>query len=275
MAGFGLWALVVAVLVMGAVARWLGRRVFVERAVLPDGIPPANFHRDIFAAIWPNAWRMGLVSLGTFMIIQANTLVCSAFLDLKTTASYGISFQLVMLLVGISSIWVQVKMPVINQLRVAGDLAEIARIFAARMRLLILSFAAGALAIIVIAPAVLQAIGSKTNVLPMPLLSTLLLIQFLEMHHSQYGSLVLTENRNPFLRPALISGGLIVVLSAVLTPRLGVWGLLLSSGCVQLAFNNWWPVLRGIRGLGMTTGQFGRLFLTGRVPPPNAAPCRA
>lgn len=266
LAGLRLWALVGAALLMGIATRWLGRLAFVRTASLPGGLPRARFHRAVFDAIWPNAWRTGLVAFGAFMIIQANTLVCSAFLDLAATASYGISLQLVTILVGLASVWVQVKIPHISQLRVTGESAAIARLFACRMRLVILSYAAGAVCIISAAPRVLEAIGSRTQLLPANQLAVLLVIQFLEMHHSLYGALVLTENRNPFLRPALVSGVLIVALSITLTPRLGVWGLLLSAGAVQIAFNNWWPVLRAIRGLGMAPGGFGRLFFTGCLP---------
>jgi len=258
--GYGLWSLVVALFVMGIVVRALGRTVFARVAALPEGIPAPRLHREIFAAIWPNAWRTGLVALGAFLIVQANTLICSAFLGLATTASYGISFQLVSMLVGLSAVWVQVKLPLINQLRVAGSFEEITRLFATRMRLVVASFFAGSLAIFFLAPPVLQLLGSRTELLPPPLLGALLLIQFLEMHHSQYASLVLTENRNPFLRPALLSGVLIVAASVLLAPRLGVWGLLLSAGVVQLCFNNWWPVLRGIRGLKVSPGHYWRAF---------------
>jgi len=93
-------------------------------------------------------------------------------------------------------------------------------------------------------------------------LTALTAIQFLEMHHSLYGQLVLTENRNPFLRPALISGGAIAVLSVLLTPRLGIWGMLLSTGFVQACFNNWWPIGRAIRGLDLTVRGYARYFFS-------------
>jgi O-antigen/teichoic acid export membrane protein len=261
LAGFGLWALVIATVAMGVLARELGRRAFRRAAALPGGIPNPHFFPTIFAALWPNAWRTGLVSLGYFLIVQANTLVCSAFLGLKTTASYGLTFQLVTMLAGLSAVWVQVKLPLINQLRVQSAHAEIACLFARRLRLTVASFAAGAVVIIFAAPVVLAMIGSKTSLLPTAPLAAMLLIQFLEMHHNQYGHLVLSENHNPFLKPALLSGGAVMLLSVALTPRLGVWGLLLSAGTVQAAYSNWWTVLRGIRGLRLTPGTYFTHYL--------------
>ncbi len=248
LAGLGLWALVLAGIGMGWVLRSAGRRFF-RRTALPGRLPGARFHTELFSAIWPNAWRMGLVSLGAFLAVSANTLVCGAFLGLKTTASYGISFQLVSLLGGLSGVWVQVKIPLINQLRLQNQDEEIVRIFVSRMRLFILSYLAGTVAVLFLAPMALQVIGSKTLLLSFWPLALFALIKFLEMHQWLYTQLVLTENWNPFLKPSLISGAATVMLGIVLTPKFGVWGLLISEGVVQACYNNWWCVVRALRGL--------------------------
>jgi len=261
LAGAGIWALVLGVIGMGFLARALGKRTFRKIAVLPGGLPKAKLHRELFSAIWPNAWRMGIVSFGAFLIVQSNTLVCSAFLGLKETASYGISLQLVAMLVNLSNVWVSVKMPLINQLRVQGRSKEIATLFASRLRLTIYSYLTGVFCILFLAPVVLHALGSKTELLPLAPLALLALIQLLEMHHSHYAGLVLSENQNPFLKPALISGIAVVFLSVLLTPRLGVWGMLISTGLVQACYNNWWPVKRAVQGLGMGFSYYLRHHL--------------
>ena len=251
---------------MGLVAQHLGRRLFDKVAALPGGLPATRFDREIFSAIWPNAWRTGLVGIGGFMIVQANTLVCSAFLGLKTTASYGISFQIISILYGLCGVWVAVKMPQINQLRVQGRPDEIVAVFVGRMRLTILSYWAGALCVIFLASPALRLLGSKTTLLPADQLAVLAFIRFLELHHGQYAGLVLSENRNPFLKSALITGVAVVVCSIILTPYFGVWGLLLSTGLIQACYNNWWPVVRALRGLNLNPRRhFVRNFLNPRA----------
>ena len=255
--GFRLWALVISTFVMGVLERVLGRISFNRHAGLPRG----KFDRHILGVLWPNAWRTGAVAAGGFMIIQANTLICSAFLDLPTTASYGLSMQGVTLLVGISSVWVTVKLPIIHQLRARGREHEIAQLFRQRIVLAIASYVVGAIGLIWLAPPLLEMLRARTHLLPTALLLTLVVIQLLEMHHSLYAGLVYSENHNPFLKPAVISGVAIVCLSVFLTPRIGVWGMLLAAGGVQLAFNNWWPVLRAVRGLGDAANGYWRGFL--------------
>ena len=266
LAGWGMWALVLGLLGLGIAAQGLGRHFFKSTAKLSPSLPAAHLYREVFLAIWPNAWRTGLVGIGAFLIVQSNTLVCSAFLGLKTTASYGISSQIIAMLYGLCNVWLSVKMPVINQLRVQRRNDEIVNLFVRRARLTILSYWAGALCVLFLAPPVLRLLGSKTALLPVGQLAVLALIRFLELHHSLYAGLVLSENRNPFLKLAMVTGVVIVVFSVILTPYLGVWGLLLSTGLIQACCNNWWPVLRALRGLNLNPrSYFVRHFLSPRA----------
>lgn len=256
--GWKIWALVVGVIVAYSLERIIARFVFRKLAPLPE----AKFDFTVIAVLWPNAWRSAAVGLGAFMTLQANTLICSAFLDLPTTASYGLSLQAVTLLIGFSSIWVIAKMPVIYHLRAQGLLGQIADLFRQRIVLSLITFFLGAVVLLSLGQKVLQYLNAQTPFLPVALLATLLFIQLLELHHTLYGELVYSENVNPFVRPALLSGLCIVGLSLILTPRFGLWGMLLSAGGVQLCFNNWWPVLRAIRGLGPAAENYWRRFFT-------------
>jgi O-antigen/teichoic acid export membrane protein len=254
LAGLGVWALVLGTIVAGLAERLLGRTVFYRLVPLQ----PGKFEVSVLRVLWPSAWRTAAVGLGAFMIFQANILICSAFLDLRTTASYGLSLQAVTLLAGVSSIWVRVRLPAINQLRAQGMVERIPGIFRRRIVFALLTFSAAAAALLSLGRPLLELLNTRTQLLPTALLATLLLIQMLEMHHSLYGELVYSENFNPFVKPALISGLAIIILSVLLTPRFGVWGMLVASGLVQLCFNNWWPVLRAIRGLGPAGQNYWR-----------------
>jgi O-antigen/teichoic acid export membrane protein len=255
LAGLGIWALVLGTIGAGLAERLIGRIVFYRLISLPSG----KFDSSVLRVLWPTAWRTAAVGLGAFIIFQANILVSSAFLDLRTTASYGMSLQAVTLLAGVSGIWVRVRLPAINQLRAQGMVERIPAIFRPRILFALLSFGVGAAVLLLSGRPLLVLLNARTQLLPTALLATLLLIHLLEMHHSLYGELVYSENVNPFVTSALISGGAIIILSVLLTPRFGVWGMLLASGLVQLCFNNWWPVLRAIRGLGPAGQNYWRL----------------
>jgi len=254
--GLGIWAMVWGSVGMGVIARHQGKVYFLRTVVFPDGMPRAHFHREIFHAIWPNAWRTGMVIIGAYLTVYANTLVCNAFLGLGQTGDYGLSFQLVTILFSLCNVWLGVKLPHINALRQQNRTAEIIELFARRMRLALLSYVAGGLVIIFIAPTAIHFIKSHTALIATGPLAALALFRLLELHHSLYASLIFTENQNPFVKSSLISGVSIVVASVILTPLMGLWGMILSMGVVQLCFNNWWPVLRGLKGLGVKPGAY-------------------
>ena len=258
--GTRLLALVGANLLMGLVMRQAGRWILQKQLAAGGGASGGEYRPELLKTIWPNAWRLALVSLGAFLIVQANTLICSAFLGLKAAASYGLTMQVVMLISGLSTTWVLVKMPLINQLRAQHRNLEIADLFARRVRLSLITYALGALGFLLIGPWFLTWLHSKTHWIPTGPLILLLVTQMLEMHHALYGSLVLSENRNPFLRPALASGVMIVALSCFLTPRIGLYGMILSAAVVQAAFNNWWTVWRGITGLHVEPERYWKHF---------------
>ena len=262
-AGLDIWALALGVIASGFFLRQAGRVSFARLAgsSLSAG---ATLKFGLIRKLWPIAWRTGFVSLGAFLVLSANTLICSYLLDLKITASYGLSLTILTMLATASSTFTQVKLPIANQLRPEGRLSEIADIWIQRTRMSILAYVAGTTLVVFGLNFLLQLVGSHTPPLPRPQLALACLICGLEMHHVLYAGLVISENQNPFVAPALISGLATVALSVILTPRLGVWGLLISQGIVQASFNNWWTVYRAIKGLGLSWSNYWHRYL--RLP---------
>jgi hypothetical protein len=127
--------------------------------------------------------------------------------------------------------------------------------------MVVVSYLLGSLALLIAGPHILYLIGARSTLLGRPALTLLLLVLGLEMHHSLFGALVITENRNPFVIPALVSGVLVALAGWRLAPLYGYWGLLLAQGVVQAAFNNWWTVWRGLRGLEISPPLFFRMVL--------------
>jgi O-antigen/teichoic acid export membrane protein len=264
LAHFGIWSLVIGTVAAGAFIRLAGRISFFRLAGLQvDRQSPVNF--DLIGTLWPTAWRSGLVSLGAFLVISANTLICSAFLNLKQTASYGLSLSLIAIVIAASSTFVQIKLPLVNQLRALNRTNEIMDLWIQRTRVSIAVFIFGALVLLFFGNPALQQIGAKTLLLPKAQLAFALLIFGLEMHHTLYAGLIISENQNPFVAPALISGAATLLLSLLLTPRLGIWGMLLAQGFSQACFNNWWVVYRGVRGLGISWTEYWRHFASSPI----------
>jgi hypothetical protein len=78
----------------------------------------------------------------------------------------------------------------------------------------------------------------------------------LEGHHAIFREITLTSHRNPFAKPVVVAGILIVLLSVILVQWIGLWGLILAPGIVQICFNNWWTVLVGLHSMGNSAAEY-------------------
>jgi O-antigen/teichoic acid export membrane protein len=243
--GFGLPGLALAnlssIIVGRAYAAYSMRPLFSQLVSSP---PRHEKSRDTFKALWPNATRMGLVTLGAFLITRANLMIISAFLGLATTAAYALSLQLLMAVVSIAQLPMQIAAPMMVQMRVHRNILALRRVFITRQAMLLALLIVGLLFIVVAGPWLLALIGSNVQLLPTGILLLLGLVLLLEANHSACALVITTGNEVPFVVPALVSGLAVVVLGTFAAAAgYGVAGVILAQGLVQLAYNNWkWPL---------------------------------
>jgi len=73
-------------------------------------------------------------------------------------------------------------------------------------------------------------------------LLVLIVIFFLEYTHGFSATYLTSKNYIPFVNASIISGMLIIMLNIGFSPIIGLWGIILFQGVVQLSYNNWkWP----------------------------------
>jgi O-antigen/teichoic acid export membrane protein len=255
--GAGLFAPVAGYLVMGALSRAMAQAQFGRLSQAGTYAGSARWSRELLSTLWPTAWRTGIVSLGIYATLNANTLICTAYLGLKATASYGLSLQLALAAISIATGFFSVKIPLIAQLHARGRVSEISRLIFPRLRWFWAVYLTLSLGAVLFGEPILQNVfHSKTSLLSTPLLIGLLAVIGLEGHHAIFRELTLTSHRNPFAMPVIISGILIVILSFILVRWLGLWGLILAPGIVQICFNNWWTVLVGLHSMGNSMADY-------------------
>ncbi len=255
--GSGLWAFVLGYVSMDLSSRLLSRRAFKHFA---GGLPEGHTTENVLKLIWPTAWRTAAVSVGYFLVNASLPLICAATLGLRVTAAFGLSLQVGNLIVVLSSVWVQASVAQLNQLRARGQSREIVVIFARNVRRAVPTFLLLAAGLLAFGGPLLHLLNANTALLDPPALAALMLILLLAMHHSLYATLVITENQNPFVWPALINGVAVCAAAFFLTPRYGVPGLLAAAGFIPALFANWWPVLRGVQGMGVPPRDYWSLF---------------
>lgn len=192
-----------------------------------------------------NTIKLGVVSLGSFMISRSTVLIAGAFLPLITAGEYTFSLQVYMALLAVGNVFITVKIPELSRLVIKKDKEAICGLI---LKVLLFSagiYVSGFFTFYILSDFIIQIIQPKFGFLDDKYLLILGVVFFLELMHSICATIITTTNKVPFVKPAIISGVLIVVSSLLLLKftGLGVFGLIVAQGIVQLMYNNWkWPV---------------------------------
>jgi O-antigen/teichoic acid export membrane protein len=248
---YGLLAIAISFLLSGLSLREISRFYFYRRDGIREELKKVSseFSKNefvkIFSTIWYNAWRLGIVSFGAFLITQANTLVCSSFFGLEMTAKYGLSLQLFGIVGAFSGVVFNSYLPVLNESSLINDSIRAKKIISIAACTSWLSYLIAALIAICFGDFLLNIIGSRSSLLPKSMLIIMSVYLFLEFNHSMFATVITTENQVPFVWASVVSGVAILTISLILAflTHWGILGILLTQGIVQLAYNNWrWPL---------------------------------
>ena len=198
---------------------------------------------ELIKILWPNASKFGIVMIGVFLIWRANVMVAASFLGLSDAAVYGLAIQVFFLLNTISTVPLNVSLPKMNILRSQNNFDRLYVLFNKVLIFQLFVYIISGLCILFLGNFILEYIDSSVRFPKQEILFVMLIIFLLEINHGTCSNFITTGNTIPFVKAAIISGSFIVIFSLIFTPILGIWGLVLSHGIVQLAYNNWkWPL---------------------------------
>lgn len=249
MLGMGIISVAAAYLAYSLLFRQLAMYQFYKYEQIGHRIKPYNKKLEkttaikMFQIIWHNAWRDGLVSFAAYLNSQSTTLLCSAFLTLGVTATYGLSLQLVTAIASVSTVYFSTYQAKIQAAYIEGDMENTGNLFATSLMVYYIVYIIGAVLLCTIGIPVLAVIKSDTT-LDMRILVTLLFYMFLYKNHILCASYIAGTNRIIYMKAFIISGSLMLIFSILLlkyTP-LGIWALILPSFAVEACYDNWkWP----------------------------------
>lgn len=246
-AGLGLLAVALGYLISALLGRWLSWLYFYDaefREKLAQAPIAAMSSAKIFGLMWHNAWRMGLGVIGAFLILRANILLSSSYLGLSTTAAYALTLQVFSVLQSVSTVVFSVQLPKLVQYRIRNQHNALKQAMELGLSWALGLFTFGTLLLLWVGTPLIQWIGGQTELLPGPLLAWIGLMMLLELNHSLAAGVIVSGNKVPFVKPALLSGAFIVLFSwiGLRYGEFGVEWLIGTQFVVQLAYNNWqWP----------------------------------
>lgn len=201
--------------------------------------------KNLFNKLWFNSWRLGVVSLGAYTILQSNILLCSYFFGLEVTASYGLVIQIFAVTSALSMTPYQTYLPEFNQALSFKDFHAAKRIIILSARSSWLIFITISILIVLLLPQLANRFMETNLLISQCMLVFMSIYLFLETNHSMFSGFIASENKIPFMNSAILSGLGVITSSLILInyTNLGIWSLLISPAIVQLIYNNWmWPL---------------------------------
>ncbi|STO32279.1 Polysaccharide biosynthesis protein [Fusobacterium necrogenes] len=242
---YGLLSLTFGNLVSVVITRILSYRAFYTNELKEKLKDKKVIDKNLFEVILYNSKKIGLVSLGAFLILRGNTFIASKYLSLEIVGKYGLTLQIYGILGALSSMVFQTFIPKFSQYRLENNNKSLKELYSFAYLINILIYIFGVFFISLLAPKVLEILGTKTKLLDIRELIFIGIYLCLEVIHSNAAGVIATKNVIPYVKPSICSGIGIIVLSIILIKyfKLGLWGLLLSQFIVQLSYNNWkWPL---------------------------------
>lgn len=243
----GLLGLIIANLVYPFFSRFLIQK-FLSQSIILNKMNFNQIHKieiiEMTKIVWHNSKKLGLVFLGSFLINKVGFLIAGFFLPLEQLASYGLMEQLFGIVISMSGIYFNTNLPAFSNFVIRNEFDLSLDLFVESLIVFYFLFFAGTISIFLIAPFLLELIGSNVKIPNYFILSLYSFIILLEQNHSLFATFITTKNKVPFLIPSLLSGILISIGISIwfLLINRTILGLIIVPGIIQIIYNNWkWP----------------------------------
>lgn len=245
--GVGLIGVCVANLLSSCINLMLSYHFFYDKGIslkLSAESSSSKERKELFSVIWYNAKKLGINFVGAYAILKFGMFLAGLYLTMKEISSYGLMLQLGGVIAGISTTFMTAYIPNLSSLKVNSNKDMLIRTFAWSMNIYYILFILGSFLLILFGPFALRIIGSHAELPSQNIVLMFLIVTLLENNHSLFATFITIGNEVPFVKAALLSGVIICIgdLIVLQFTSLGIWGLVVVQGIVQLAFNNWyWP----------------------------------
>lgn len=244
--GWGLMSIVLANFISPFIQLYYSYRKFYNEELknnLPKDISKEEI-RETLKIIWYNAKRLGIVFVGAYIINKLGVFIVGLYLTLDVVGSYGLLTQLGSVLVTSSSVLFVSNMPKFSNYQIKHDKEGLRDLVSSTILMYWLCMVTGSIVLLIWGNDILRLIGSNTSLPSGAICLAYLIVIALENNHSNFSSIIAASNKIPFVKASLISGMFIVLFSflSLEFTSLGLLGVILAQGLVQLVYNNWkWP----------------------------------
>ena len=247
LSGFGLISLVAGQFLGDFITRTVSYFFFYDKNLKAElAAAVASAPKEIMKIMQPNAVRIGLTTLGSFLLLKSIIPIASLYLPLATIGSYGATKMIVDLIMSIGGIWFATFYPKITSHRVNDGSDHLKRMYIKGKLSLFFVFIVCGTGLVLFGADILTLIKSQTDLLPSAMIIVMLIIAFLEANHAMSGQMLLTKNEVPFFKAAILSGmaAFCLLYLGLEFTNWGTWIMIFAPGIAQVVYQNWkWPLV--------------------------------
>lgn len=245
--GYGLLGVVVSNFISPFLTRYLSYYYFFTtemKQTLSQYKVTLSEKKELFLTLWHNAKKLGITTISGYLSYGASMFLAGIYLSLNEVASYGLMMQLVSLIGGVAGVMFTIYQPRFASLRVAKNNESFRKEVAYTMCTFYILYFVGSILLIFLAPYAIQLIGSDTVLPGASILFVCIAIRLLDYNFWNLCQTIIAGNDFPFLKSCLLTGLGITIGCYIALAWLhwGIWGIVISTGLAQSAYNNWyWP----------------------------------
>lgn len=244
--GYGLIAIVSAQFISNLIIRFGASISFFSKKIrLNLKHADDSNYKEVLSAISPNAIKVGLSALGSFIINKSSTFLGPYFVSLSDMGAYGVTLQLINVVASVSQVFTNVYIPKVFQWRVERKIDQIKHVFYLSSLILFAVFFVSYLIVLFFGNWTLNLMHSNTQLISNGLLTLLFIHMYLSTNHANAAQYLLSKNEVPFFKASLWSAFFTLVLFIVFEVFLDLklLGMILAPTLAQLVYQNWkWPL---------------------------------
>lgn len=269
--GTGALVLVLGGGLLGLVAvnqAWSLARIFRDRTIchrVDDGrfksFDNKIFHKDIFDALWPSAWRSGLGGFMAYGFIYCSSLIVAQVGETKEVASYLLSMRLIDSVAQFSMAPFYTKLPQLARKRAEGDIDGLVKIAKRSMSFAYWAFVLGFLFVAFFAAYLLESIRSNASFVQPDMWALMGFSYFIHRYGAMHVQLYSTTNHITSHIADGVSGIMFIGVSVVLFQYIGLYALPIGLISGYLGFYAWFSACQSYRAINTGFFTFERYVL--------------
>lgn len=215
---------------------------------------------EVFSIVWYNAWREGVVSVANYISNQVTTLLCSSYLGLTQTASFGLAVQCTSAIAQISSSLFSSYMPAMQEAYVHSNVKRIRKNISYSIGTYVTLFPIGLAGLLIIIPLINMIKGS--NILNAWIVVGVGFYQYILKYRDCYAWYLGATNRLIYYKAFIVSSIICIAFSILFVHYMGqgILGFIIAQLISQVIYNAWyWPYIVN-RELSLTIPKMCVLF---------------